>query len=281
MIKHLPNFPEEFWPPVNSKDYVQKCLIGAQRASKMNVLIMGCARDAEPALEANLTRLDEIRRFFNFSSVFLFENDSKDNSKEILDNYAKTHYNTIFSSEKLNTNKLSDQSIERRVNMAYVRNKYLEHAKKKYKNGYKLDLIIVLDLDIIGGYSYTGLLNSLSYLNKHTCIGSNSIYYQDKTRLFYDSWAYLDSNNKSEEEKNLMCFHRGEPLVEVDSVFGGLMVYSASILEHNIKYEHWSCDHVTLHKQLKDLGYKIYLNPSQIVLYSDHYYGNFSSNTNT
>jgi hypothetical protein len=192
--------------------------------------------------------------------------------KKFLKPIQKPYYNTIFSTEKLSTNKLSDQSLERRVNMAYVRNKYLEHAKKKYKSGYKLDVIIVLDLDIIGGYSYTGLLNSLSYFNNNTCIGSNSIYYQDNQRLYYDTWAYKDLNNKSEQDKNLMVFHRGENPFEVDSSFGGLMLYPSSILKHNIKYDSWDCDHVTLHKQLKDLGYKIYLNPSQIVLYSDHYY---------
>lgn len=272
MIKYLPNFPEEFWPPVNSKDYIQKCLMGAQRASKMNVLITGCVRDAEPALEPNLARIDEIRKYFMSSSVFFFTNDNSDNSKEILENYCGTHYNTIFSSEKLGTKRLSDKSLERRVNMAYVRNKYLEHAKKKYKSGYNLDLIIVLDLDIIGGYSYTGLLNSLSYFCSNTCIGSNSIYYQNNQKLYYDTWAYKDSCNKSEEEKNLMIFHRGESPFEVDSSFGGMCLYPSSILKYNIKYDSWDCDHVTLHKQLKDLGYEILLNPSQIVLYSDHHY---------
>lgn len=264
-------FVEDFFPPV-SKDYGLRCSQGLQIASKINAMFLGVVRDAQPALERNLMCLEHMRGFFNSSSVFLFENDSKDNSKEILDNYAKTHYNTIFSSEKLNTNKLSDQSLERRVNMAYVRNKYLEYAKKKYKSNYNLDLIIILDLDIIGGYSYTGLLNSLSYFNNNICIGSNSIYYQNYQRLYYDTWAYKDSYNKIEQEKNLMIFHRGEKPFQVDSCFGGLILYPASILEHDIKYDIWSCDHVTLNKQLKDLDYKVLLNPSQIVLYSEHYY---------
>jgi len=264
-------FPEEFYPPV-SNDYGLRCSQGLQIASKMNAMFLGVVRDAQPALERNLVVLDHLRGFFNSSSVFIYENNSSDNSKEILDNYAKTHYSTVFSTETLDTRKLSDKSLERRVNMAYARNKYLEYAKRKYKTGYKLDVIIVLDLDIIGGYSYTGLLNSLNYFCNYTCVGSNSIYYQDKTRLQYDTWAYKDSFNKSEEDKNLMVFHRGESPFEVGSCFGGLMIYPSSILKHDIKYESWDCDHITLHKQLKDLGYSILLNPSQIVLYSDHYY---------
>lgn len=270
MIKHLPNFPEEFWPPVNSKDYRQKCLVGLQRASKMDVLIVGCVRDAEPALERNLACLDHMRKFFRSSSVFLFENDSKDSTKNILENYCGTRYNSSFKSETRNTKRLADKSLERRVNMAYARNKYLEYAKSyKQRN---IDVIIILDLDLKGGYSYIGLMNSFYYINNQTCIGSNSIYYQDNQRLYYDTWAYEDSYKRTEEEKNLMIFHRAQEPFEVKSCFGGLMVYPSSILKHNIKYESWSCDHVTLHKQLKELNYKILLNPSQITLYSDHYY---------
>lgn len=266
MIKHLTNFPEEFFPPV-SKDYVQKCLLGAQRASQMSVVVTGVVRDAEPALSRNLACVDHIRGYFKSSSFFAYTNDNSDNSEKILETYCKERYSSVFTSETKGTRKLADKSLERKINMAYARNKYLDYLRDK-----TVDVIIVLDLDIIGGYSYTGLLNSLSYLDENTCIGSNSLYYKDNQRLFFDTWAYKDKTNKTEEEKNLMCFHRGELPFEVDSCFGGLMIYPSSILKHNIKYTSEDCDHITLHKQLQNLNYNILLNPSQIVLYSEHYY---------
>lgn len=263
-------FPEEFFPPVD-KGYGKKCSMGLEIASKINVLFCGVVRDAGSILNRNLLALNHMRGFFNHSHTFLFENDSQDSTKNILDKYSKQNYNSVFSSEKLNTKRLSDTSLERRTNMAYARNKYLEYAKKKIKSN-RIDKIIILDLDLLGGWSYTGLLNSLSYKDNTSCFGSNSIYYREKERLYYDTWAYLDHNKQSETDKNLLMFHRGQSLVPVTSCFGGMMIYPSSILENDIQYTNEHCDHVTLNKQLTQLGYNIFLNPSQITLYSEHYY---------
>ena len=51
-----------------------------------------------------------------------------------------------------------------------------------------------------------------------------------------------------------------------------MIIYPSSILENDISYTNEHCDHVTLNKQLTQLGYNIFLNPSQITLYSEHYY---------
>lgn len=269
-------FPEEFYPPVNN-NYSVQVSNGLQNASKLNVLFVGTVRDASAVLNRNLMCLDHMRGFFNQSSVFIYENDSKDSTKEILDKYSKSHYNTVFSSESKGTNRLADQSLERRVNMANARNKYLEYAKKKFKTN-PIDVLIVLDLDLLGGWSYTGLLTSFNYFNssdpffKNSCYGSNSIFYRNNERLYYDTWAYLDDNKQSETDKNLFKFHRGELLIPVTSCFGGLMIYPGNILQHDIQYTSEDCDHVTLNKQLTQLGYNIFLNPSQITLYSEHYY---------
>ena len=67
---------------------------------------------------------------------------------------------------------------------------------------------------------------------------------------------------------NLLHFNRGDDLVEVKSCFGGLALYKTSALSG--RYTDEDCDHVTLHKSLPCM----YLNPSQIVLYTEHYYEN-------
>lgn len=262
-------FPEDFYPPV-SRVYSLECSQGLQIASKLNILICGVVRDAGEILERNIKCIEHIRSYFNRSYVFIYENDSKDFSKNILEKYSKDGYSIVFKSETRGTKKLADKSLERRANMAYARNQYLEYAKTKAKYT-KVDYVLVLDLDLYG-YSYLGLLNSLSKIDDKSCIGSNSIIYQGNQRLYYDTWAYKDYSNLTEEQKNLMVFNRGEPLQRVHSCFGGMMLYPASILKHDIKYTEKNCDHITLHEQLVEKGYKIFLNPSQITLYSKHYY---------
>lgn len=259
-------FPEEFYPPIDP-DYGRKVSKGLERASKLNSLFVGVIRDAE----RNLLILNHIRGFFNSSKVFLYENDSKDNSKNILEKFSKDNYNVVFKSENLKTTRLADTSLERRTNMANARNTYLEYSKRYFKSN-PVDILIVLDLDLLGGFSYTGLLNSLYFWNNISSFGSNSIYYQNQERLYYDTWAYLDSFQRSESDKNLMIFHRGEYVKKVISCFGGMMLYPGNILDNDINYTNEDCDHVTLNKQLINLGYNIWLNPSQITLYSTHYY---------
>ena len=264
-MNYCPFFPEDFWPPA-SKDYAEKVALGFKICSKMNLLVVGCARDCEKQLEQNLLRIEFLRKFFHNSFVFVFENDSIDRTKILLDKYHKSGYNISFKSETIGTKKLGDKSLERRKNMAYARNQYLNYAKT-IKD--KIHIIIVLDLDLFG-FSYTGILHSLSHNKKNSIYASNGLIYQDNQRLMYDVWAYRDLNNN--EGDNLLLFNRGEDLVKVKSAFGGLSIYPSSILDNNIEYTSNDCDHVTLNNQLTKLGYSIFLNPSQITLYSCHYY---------
>lgn len=271
-------FPEDLFPPT-SKDYGERISEGLQIARGLNLIIVGVVRDSEHSLNRNLKCIDHIGSYFKTYQGFFYENDSQDNSKKILENFALGGH-IILKTEKRGTRKLSDMSLERRKNMAEARNQYVSYLSNLIEQ--RLLYVLIVDLDVVGGYSYVGLLNSLSYLKDSsykyklkddTVIGSNSIYYNDSNiRLYYDTWAYLDKNNRSEEDKNLMVFHRGQSPFEVDSCFGGMALYPFSVFQHNIWYQDWHCDHVTFNTQLKDLGYKILLNPSQITLYNKHYY---------
>lgn len=272
-------FPEDLFPPV-SKDYRERASEGLEIARGLNLIIVGIVRDSEHSLERNLKCMDHIGSYFNSCQSFWYENDSLDNSRKILEKYCCDDY-TILKTEKLGTRKLCDKSLERRKNMAYARNQYVSFLARKDIQQ-RLNYVLVVDLDVQGGYSYLGLLNTLSYLKDSsykyglkddTIIGSNSIFYNTlQQRLFYDTWAYKDKYSRTEEEKNLMKFHRGESPFEVDSCFGGMALYPLSAFKENVWYEDWDCDHVTFNKPLKELGYKVLLNPSQITLYNEHYY---------
>lgn len=84
------------------------------------------------------------------------------------------------------------------------------------------------------------------------------------------SFAYraVGQLNLAAAETHLLRFRRGEPLVPVWSCFGGLGIYRTECLSA-ASYEGSDCEHVTLHRMLRERGYdRLFLNPSQIVLYS-------------
>lgn len=271
-MSYLSSFPESLYIPKNIQQYNLKCLIGENTAQKSNLVICGLIRDAEKHISFLVRRIEKLGSMFKSYKVVLYENDSIDQTKNLLKVWSSLNKNVEIISEVLKRERNEqDHSLKRRQDMAYYRNKYLTRV-----NELESDYVIILDTDI-HGFSYNGILNSLGW-NLDVC-GSNGVVYKSEEngkvrRIYYDSWAYLDKENKSEQEKNLMTFQNGEDPIEVDSCFGGLAIYKSKVLK-DVKYEDWSCDHVTLHKQIKDNGYKIWLNPSNTVLYTTHYYESY------
>lgn len=235
-------------------------------------LIAGLARNLGIHVRYATSRINYLRRLFNSSDVIIYSNDNDDDTL-----YALSKEDYILLNENLSKKfHGSTTEIERYIDMAYYRNRYLDYIREYWKR-YDFDYLIVLDTDVLGGYSYDGIANSVSYLNGQIgSIGSNSLIYQDNKRLYYDSLAYRRLNaigKHSDSEINLLHYNRGEPLIQLQSCFGGLAIYNyATIYNSGIRYDEYDCDHVTLNQQLIELGYNVYLNPSMITLYSNSMY---------
>lgn len=264
-------FPESFWPPVKNSDYIKTILNGRHIGFLEKILFCGITRNS-PIAVSNINQL-----LYNFpsSKIVVYENDSTD----LISQLAK-QYNTpdlepciIHKYEDLGHEILKqDRSLLRRTRMAYYRNQALEMAREVMEG---FSYLAVVDLDLLGGYSIEGIYSSLHFMQcSKTIIGSNGIIYKEDKRLYYDSWALRENTWEVLDDPyvNTKIFNRGEPPIRVKSCFGGLCLYPISVLHTNARYESWDCDHVTYHKQLEELGYSVYLNPSQITLYSENYY---------
>jgi len=272
------NFPEELWPPnYNERDeYFKRIRSGAETALNSSVCILGLARNISKELNRTLPRIQKIGNMFKSWSGVIYENDSIDDTAQKIKSFAQEGNLTLeIFSETLNHGiHKQDRSLTRMEAMSYYRNKCIERSKI-----HGADFIIVLDPDLIGGFSYFGILNSLGYAGEFDMIGANSIIYdnnESKTRrLYYDSWAFRKGQWEphKDEEINPLQFHRGEGLVRVNSCFGGLGIYPAKVFDDNlIYYSGPSCEHVELHNRMIEAGKdKIYLNPSMITLYSDYF----------
>lgn len=266
--KWISQFPEsQFLCKENRKDYINRVILGYELMSSSDVLICGIVRNAEKILPYTLARIERLGSFFKDYSVLLYENDSTDNTLKILQS-AKLK-NLVVKTEAKNTSfHEGTTSQDRLQDMAYYRNQYIKEIPK-YKD---VSYVIVLDCDLSGGWSYEGIANSISY--NYYIVGSNSCIYRKRfgrhERLYYDSFAYRNIGvaEHRPEETNLMCLQRGEEPYAVDSCFGGLCIYRPICFHPTVKYEDWDCDHVTLHSQMRKIGYDVYINPSQITLYN-------------
>jgi len=259
------HFPESMFPPSDPKIYNDLCRQGESKAEKSTVVIAGLCRNTPKFLFLK-SYLCHIGSLFKDYRIVLYENDSTDDTLSNLLKWELNDHKVKIITEKLNwPPNEQDHSLGRRKRMAYYRNKLLHWTIL-----YKTDYIIMLDTDI--SYSYEGILNTIGY-NLDVC-GSNGLFYRNENgpqRLYFDSWAYRDIGKEYDSKTNLLYLNRGEDPYEVDSCFGGMAIYKSNVLD-KVFYTEKDCDHVTLHEQIRNNGYKVWLNPSQITLYTEHYY---------
>ncbi len=274
-------FPESMFlsSSQNQRNYAECVMRGRDIALESNVLICGIARNVEKILPYTLARIETLGSFFQSYGTYIFENDSTDRTLNVLKKWASEKDNRTVESERFDPPPFTDpRGRIRRHYMARARNKYLDFIRFVSLRSL-IDYVIIVDMDLLGGWSYHGVLNSLGQPTYWDMIGSNSLCYieheKEWHKLFYDSWAFrpLDHPKAIEDqEANLFIFNRGEAMIKVNSCFGGLGIYKTHCMTEDFNYTDEDCDHPTLHNELVKKGYQIFLNPSQITLYNKSQY---------
>lgn len=263
---------EEFWPvhDMYLNEYNRRVSIGKNIAQNSDIGIVSLARNCDKQL------LNSINTIINLQSknfkFFIYENDSEDNTKNILSSI--THPNIYVSLNTYYTTDIRDTSLERTTNLAKYRNVCNKWIKHHYSN---CDYVIVLDLDADLGFSIDGIYDSIYWLNTiHNAggMGSYSLHlkYSSSSVEFahYDSFAVrlngweptinnIDIHNPW--FRNLHPFVGSDP-IPMYSCFGGLSVYKKDAFLNGVYDGSLGCEHVLFHKSLQDKGYNMYLNPS-------------------
>jgi len=193
-------------------------------------------KDGDTYLEKNLDRLIELGNlYFDEFKIFYAENDSKDNTINILNKY-KNKYKNIFGEHLVldgkHSTELCDNSEfnckKRTRRLAYLRNIILNMAKQ-WK---ECDYMIMLDLDFVD-FDKNEFYNMFNIIDDNKNI--NGIFgmsvTKDNTNCLYDIGAITPSNNiliiRNDETK----------LIKVTSAFSGFGIYRMKkLIDNNIEY---------------------------------------------
>lgn len=293
------NFPEDLFPPLKHKQSIYKYKVqqGLNIAKSKNILFCGIGRDIGNFLELNILRLQKTGSCFNQYKIIIYENDSIDNTKNILEKYKSD--NLDFITETRN-DKEYKKDIDTPIDpwhskrckvLANCRNIYLD-----YIQNLNYDYVCVLDLDLKGGWSYDGFFHAIHTIeNNQKCAAvtaygilsdsTDSKILEDSSkeeRVMYDSFAFRPTSiNIPIHILNTPMFNKiyldraDDPRI-VRSNFGGMAIYKKEVIK-NYRYDsvEWGegqvdPDHVVLHDKMNKDGYIILLDPSMIVSYSDH-----------
>lgn len=248
--------------PMFVDSYNEKTELGKGIAKDSKIAIVAIARDCGLQLQDSINRIKSITT--KQTNFFVYENDSADDTKAILDSN-----NIELISQDLNLPYLNDTSYTRTNRLAKYRNICLEWVRNNHSDA---DYVIVVDLDADLGFSVDGIYNSIYWLNvieKAGGMGAYSLFYRDSNLAHYDTFAVRlnDWKPSGEADYNNMWAKNWHPLVGSDPVqmyscFGGLGVYKTEAFLSSTYKGELGSEHVDFHKTMKESGWDMYINPS-------------------
>lgn len=189
-----------------------------------------CVRNNDDTLETTLNKLNNIEKN-NSEYIFryyIYENDSTDNTKNIIIDFYKHHKgNCIF--ETLNNHMWGNtKDIQRIIDMSVYRNK-MKQLCKKFNNS---DYSIILDTNIT--FKITIFEEMINILNKNKTIQMVTPYgfVEGKPKVYYDTFA-LDLNSECTGSvlKKLRYELQTNELVKLKSGFSGFIMIRTQTLE--------------------------------------------------
>ena len=245
---------------------------GAMVAAKSKVAICGLARNIGKILPLTKARIQSLARRFRDYTVLVYENDSSDETKSLLAEWAaEDPAHVVVELEHHDRPHLVGFEPERTQALAEYRTRLQQMVREHCPDA---DYIIMLDMDLLGGWSLTGIMNGIGWLSQNqswAAMGSVSIFRhprltvgKDTPWCHYDAWAYrwLGWTSRIGPWFTFWLPPPGALPIEVNSAFGGLAIYKTAAWLSG-EYTGGDCEHVGLHRTMKEKGWKVFINPSQ------------------
>lgn len=266
-------YPLETSAQLDSLD--TKTLDKGQRILKQQkAVICGISRDNANDFFVMKRHLENLGQQFSDYRVIIFENDSKDRTKQLLAQWSATNLNVKIISKDFHNKKRPDIQF-----LADARNYYIDELLKSEYDTF--NVLIVVDMDMSYGFDIRGIYHSFASWDLWDAVASNGI--SNAKGEMYDAFAFRNTEfpwahyDKPETywPEIIPQIQRAYPVassfVSVDSAFGGLAIYKRNKLKDckylSIKDD---CEHIEFHKCLKQNGGKVFMNPAQLLRYS-HY----------
>lgn len=269
--------PEDVWPVDSEYEaaYGHAVAHGRDISLSADACMVSIARNAMPDLVNTLALVDEVREGFKSLRYYVYENDSTDQTAEVLDSFAATRPWVTVEHDALGGIDSRGFEPERTERLAGCRNRCLEWVRREAGD---TAYTIVLDVDPQHGFSVDGIHNSVYWLSENMPLGlggmaSYSLYRvandDGKTAgvAHYDAWAARPVCwwRDRRDEVGFTWFSSFLPPVgatpcPMNSAFGGLGVYRTKAFLAG-GYSGEDCEHVPHHRRMADAGWSMFLNP--------------------
>lgn len=254
-------------------------LIPQEEMKKYNVVFVGTIRNVEKYTEKALENIEQCGKKFKDFAVIIYENDSTDKTREILENKKKNNYHYIFED--------NITEPKRTIRLTNGRNKIIDKLKEINGSDY-YHYMIVLDMDDINDSGkFVETIDTCFKYDPETW----DVLTGNQTRTYYDLWAlrkkgiiekdfWGEVEKKPQEDQHTYMDElfklqfKEQGLIEVDSAFGGIGVYKITSFLDKCKYFGYhkegnpdqyktfseKCEHVDFNECIKQHGGNIFIN---------------------
>ena len=258
-----------------------------------SVIVCGIVRNAASGLKRNIPSVQSICSRFKDYQVIIFENDSTDKTKVLLDKWQRSdpeHVHCMMEDMDKDLTIPGWGSVdgnpffsERRISkMAYYRNKYLEYIDNHFLSA---DYLIVIDMDVAKIYpeSVFSCFQDCPEWDAVTAFGySTSPQFR---RRYHDTYIFQEWEKRgavqteaymNEMARKYASLRPSDPWVRVAAAFGGLAIYRFeavkglrySVLPNNDANVTVYGEHYSIYIQMIERGYdRFFLNPAMFLKY--------------
>lgn len=259
-----------------------------------SIIICSIVRNAERGLRKNIPVIRELCRNLYDYKVVIFENDSKDKTKQLLTEWMDSDSERVFAYMTDTDGKATIPTFKeskgnpffghKRIDrMAALRNQYMDLLWEK---GWEADYLMVVDLDV-AKIDLKGIMTSFDNEMEWDAVTAfgYSLGPTLKSR-YHDTYAfYLYGDETPQTEKKIVDMRyqlasvgNGKQWFRVASAFGGLAIYKMEavkglryeVYENNDDQVEVTCEHYSIYQQMQERGYnKFYINPLMRIKYQE------------
>lgn len=273
------------------------------KTDSAKIVVCGIVRDAERGLRKNIPVIDDVLSRFADYRVIMIENDSKDETKGVLQKWMAEDRDRVIALME-DTDASSTIPMARSVDgvnpffshkridkMAHLRNKYMDAMEKMLsaEDSFEPDYLMVVDMDVAQLYA-DAIMTSFESDREWDAVCAFGYSTSPKLRRRYHDTYALTLWEKREEPQTeqkikeyadrLGRLRPTDEWIRVASGFGGLAIYRYDAIK-GIRYAEPAlknkdsrvevkCEHFSIYKQMIERGFdRFYLNPAMQLKYQN------------
>lgn len=269
-------------------------LAGCERVKEKRITIFGMVRDCGKALRRNIPTVEAIATYFADYRIVVLENNSKDNTKEVLRTWQRDNNKVTTLINDFDESKYKQILFDERYYKYFQLNKlqkYYDYRNqlKEYVDSldFDSDYSMLIDLDVIR-IDVKGVITSFGTdINWDAVTANGYSFAPSMKRRFHDTFALCEYGMEDKKQTLQMVrdyqsifgfLRKGMPFIRVFSSYGGIAIYRTEAIK-GLKYvpamnEYGQvqvrCEHFALFQAMAERGYdKVFINPNMEVFYQE------------